>query len=377
MASLYLHIPFCRRKCPYCDFYSVEGHSAFLDAYPDLLIRHLQLARQRGEAGAPLETVFFGGGTPSLLPPQAVGRVLRSAAELFGLAEGAEVSLEANPGTVSPASLAAYREAGVNRLSLGVQSLDAASLRLLGRLHTPEQAEAAVRWGRRAGFDNLSCDLMFALPGQDGGCLEGELDRLLALAPEHLSCYGLSVEEGTPFSHLHRSGGLEMPDEDHFSACYRQVHRCLERAGYRHYEISNFARPGFECRHNQVYWQRRPYLGVGAGAHSLRGDGWGERWAVPGDLRAYRELLMRGCDPERRIEGFDRRGAMAETLYLGLRTADGVSDREFRQRFGVAVAEAFPDALNRSGDRVLLRDGCWRMDLDGWLLYDHLISAFL
>jgi oxygen-independent coproporphyrinogen-3 oxidase len=377
MPALYLHIPFCRRKCPYCDFFSLAGHASQLAHYPDLLIRHLRLAAGLGRGEEPPASVFFGGGTPSLLPAEAVAHILAAAGAEYGLAVAAEVTLEANPGTVSPATLAGYRQAGVNRLSLGVQSLDDAGLHTLGRVHSAAEAGQAAVWARQAGFANLSLDLMFALPGQTVADLHAEIDRLLALSPEHLSCYGLSVEEQTPFYHLHRRGDLELPDEERYAELFLTLHERLTEAGYEHYEISNYARPGRECRHNLGYWQRQPYLGVGAGAHSFADQGWGARLAVPADLERYARLLASGKDPAEVLETFDRRGAMAETLYLGLRTAAGVDDDRFRQRFGLGVAEAFPAAIEKAGRHLRLRAGKWAFDLDGWLLYDHLITPFL
>jgi oxygen-independent coproporphyrinogen-3 oxidase len=377
MPALYLHVPFCRRKCPYCDFYSLAGHASQLAHYPDLLIRHLRLAASAGLWQGPFATVFFGGGTPSLLSVEAVARVLAVVRAEFGMEEAAEVTLEANPGTVTPATLAGYREAGVNRLSLGVQTLDDAGLRTLGRVHTAAEACQAVEWARRAGFSNLSLDLMFALPGQTDSDLHTEVDRLLVLSPEHLSCYGLSVEEQTPFYHLHRRGGLELPDEERYAALFRALHERLVRAGYAHYEISNYARPGRQCRHNLGYWQRLAYLGVGAGAHSFLDAGWGERQSVLPTLSRYARSLGRGENPAQTLETFDRRGAMAETLYLGLRTAAGVNEDRFRQRFGLGVAEAFPAAVEKAGRHLRRQGEGWTFDLDGWLLYDHLITPFL
>ena len=377
MASLYLHVPFCRKKCPYCDFFSVPGHLPSLESYPALLMRHIDLAADGGGWGGPVETLFFGGGTPSLLSPESIGEILARAEDRFGFAADMEISLEANPGTLTAASLAGYRAAGVNRLSLGVQSLDPRKLKLLGRIHSPEEAKNAATWARRAGFANLSCDLMFALPGQTAGALQEELDRFLDLSPDHISAYGLTVEEETPFYHLHRAGGLDLPDEDRYAELYCLVDERLGREGFRHYEISNYARPGQECRHNLLYWRRLPYLGVGAGAHSFCGRGWGERRAVPADLARYTAALSRGEDPAETLETFDRRKAMAETLYLGLRTAEGVAEGEFRRRFGAGVEETFPEAVRRAGDRLVLRDGRWRMDLEGWLLFDHIIAGFL
>lgn len=376
MSSLYLHIPFCRRKCPYCDFYSIPEDRVRLAGYGDLLIRHLHLAHRQWSEG-PFSTIFFGGGTPSLLSPDVVGRVLREVRIFFGVRTEAEISLEANPGTVSAATLSGYREAGINRLSLGVQSLQPENLQLLGRIHSVAEARRAVKLARAAGFDNLSLDLMFALPGQTVADLHREIDLLLDLAPEHLSCYGLSVEEQTPFHHLHRRGGLELPEEERYAELFLTLHERLTRSGFEHYEISNYARPDRHCRHNLGYWQRQNYLGVGAGAHSFAAHGWGSRLAVPPDLDRYARLLAADIDPAEHLETFDRRGAMAETLYLGLRTATGVNDDRFRQRFGLGVAEAFPAAKEKAGRHLRMQDENWSFDVDGWLLYDHLITPFL
>ncbi|WP_429884845.1 radical SAM family heme chaperone HemW [Geoalkalibacter halelectricus] len=376
MSSLYIHVPFCRRKCPYCDFFSVAATPAHLEAYADLLAAQLRWVPREGFFHGPLATVFFGGGTPSLLSAQAVGAVLAAAAQYLGIAAQAEISLEANPGTLDPRTLSGYRAAGVNRLSLGVQSLDAESLQRLGRLHGPAEARRAVAEARAAGFDSLSLDLMFALPGQSLEGLERDIDAFLALEPDHLSCYGLSIEEHTSFHQACARGELLLPDEDTYAAAFNLVHARLTAAGFEHYEISNYARPGHFCRHNQVYWQRRPYLGIGAGAHSFRDRGWGERWAVEGDLEEFRRRLEAGRNPSDLLETFERQGAMAETLYLGLRTRAGVEIAEFQRRFGCTPAQAFPQALRRIASHLRPEPGRLCLGVDGWLLYDHLIEAF-
>ena len=376
MSGLYLHIPFCQRKCPYCDFFSVAGKSPHLAAYPALLQKQLELAAGHGWQG-PFATVYFGGGTPSLLSPAAIGTLLDGVSRRFGLTADAEITLEANPGTVTASSLCGYRAAGVNRLSLGLQSLDPGQLQTLGRLHGREEGLQAVRRARRAGFANLSLDLIFALPGQTVGDLDREIDRYLDLAPEHLSCYGLTAEPDTPFHQWVQSGELCLPDGDAYAEAFLQVHARLTAAGYAHYEIANYARPGRECRHNLGYWQRRPYLGVGAGAHSFRAAGWGERWSVPANLDAYATALGGGCDPAERLERFDRQGAMSETLYLGLRTGSGVSDDRFREIFGCSVAEAWPAATAKLRPWLAREEGRWRLSTDGWLLFDRLIQEFL
>jgi oxygen-independent coproporphyrinogen-3 oxidase len=376
MPGLYLHIPFCRRKCPYCDFFSVAEDSPFLGNYPDLLRQHLEWAASHGWQGA-VDTVYFGGGTPSLIAPAAVGSLLDTLARDFGLANQAEITLEANPGTVTAAGLAGYRAAGINRLSLGLQSLDPRQLATLGRLHGREEGLQAVRWARRAGFANLSLDLIFALPRQSLDDLESELNGYLDLAPEHLSCYGLNAEPDTPFHLQVEAGELSLPDGDCYAEAFLLVDETLAAAGYQHYEIANYARRGQACRHNLGYWQRRPYLGVGAGAHSFRAEGWGERWSVPEDLPRYQQRLRDGQEPAQQIEAFDRSGAMRETLYLGLRTRAGVSDEDFSASFGCGVAAAFPAAVNRLRSWLTKEAGSWQLSLPGWLLYDRLIQEFL
>lgn len=376
MSGLYLHIPFCQRKCPYCDFFSLEREEVALAGYPELLQRHLTWAAEHGW-GKPLSTVYFGGGTPSLLPPAAVGALLAAVDRHFGLTADVEITLEANPGTVTPASLAGYRAAGVNRLSLGLQSLDPGQLAGLGRLHDAEQGRQALAGARRAGFANLSVDLIFALPGQTPADLCGELDRYLALAPEHLSCYGLTAEPGTPLQSRVQAGALHLPDGEGYAEAFLLLHERLGAAGYGHYEIANYARPGRECRHNLGYWARRAYLGIGAGAHSFRADGWGERWAVPADLADYATALAEAREPAECLETFDRAGAMSEVLYLGLRTAAGVSDANFRERFGCGVAEAYPAAVDKLAPWLSRTGDAWRLTPDGWLLFDRLIQEFL
>jgi oxygen-independent coproporphyrinogen-3 oxidase len=325
----------------------------------------------------PVTSIFFGGGTPSLLPVQGIKAILDSARATFGFADSIEISLEANPGTVTPDYLADLRRAGVNRLSLGVQALTDANLARLGRVHSRQDSLDAIAAARLAGFDNLSLDLIYSRPEQDLDKLRDEIDQLVQLQPQHLSCYGLTVEEGTPFAQMEEAGTLALPGEDAAAAAYRCVHEELSKAGFSHYEISNFARPGYECRHNLGYWRRRPYLGLGAGAHSLRDNGWGERLSIPPDLALYRQRLTAGVTTAESIEVCDQQLAMAETLYLGLRTAEGVSDAAFSQRYTRSIAEVFPAAIARCGERLHHIEGRWYFDLNGWLLYDHLISNFL
>ena len=376
VTSLYIHVPFCLKKCPYCDFFSVPAASADIGSYADLLIRHLHFLSEQPDNNKQLESIFFGGGTPSLLPPDDVGRILQTAEELLGFTKDVEISLEANPGTVDAKNLEGFRKAGINRLSIGVQALCDKNLHLLGRPHSAAEAEEAIRMARAAGFSNLSCDLMFALPGQSIGQLKADLECLLTHDPEHLAIYGLTFEEGTPFFEQLQEGKLAEPDEEIYVNGYRLLHQLLTDAGYRHYEISNFARPGFECRHNLRYWRRRENLAIGAGGHSFMERGWGERWAVADDLELYRQNLEFGRDPAESIETFDQLAAAFETLYLGLRTAEGVGDEEFRKNFGEAIADLWPEAIGKCGAMLSHKEGFWRLNPDGWLLFNTLLAHF-
>ncbi len=378
MTSLYFHIPFCVRKCPYCDFFSTDHHTpADLESYVGLLLQHLELAASTPTWQGPLGSVFFGGGTPSLLTPGQIAKILHRAEQLFGFTEDCEISLEANPGTVTQASLTGYRGAGVNRLSLGIQSLSETRLVQLGRVHSQEEALTAMRLARQAGFDNLSCDLMFALPGQSLADLREDLDRLLEHRPEHLSCYGLTVEEGTSYQVQQDQGTLALPEDTAYAEHFLTVHQHLTAADFDHYEISNYARPGRQSRHNLGYWQRQASLGIGAGAHSFDARVWGARLAVPPDLDHYRRQLQQQRDPATELERFDRRGAMAETLYLGLRTRQGVTEADFYNRFGEDLKSAFGTALEQTSKHLKYRQDTWQLDPEGWLIFDHLILPFL
>jgi oxygen-independent coproporphyrinogen-3 oxidase len=332
-AGLYLHIPFCLRKCPYCDFTSwvdPARHAPFLAA----LQAEMALAAR---FPARFDSLYFGGGTPTILSAAQLAALLQAARRHFAVEDGAEITIEANPGTVDPAKLAALRCAGFNRLSLGLQSLEAGSLRFLGRLHDARQACDAAAWARAAGFAQLSLDLIYGLPGQTPAGWRDELSRAAALEPQHLSCYLLTVEEGTPFGRQRRAGRLQLPGDRLQARLFETTRVHLERLGYVQYEISNFARrdPGGDgvnrSRHNSGYWSGAPYLGLGPSAHSYREP---ERWWNSGDLDAYLAALAGGRRPIAGRERLDRRARMLEALYLGLRQSDGIDLARFGRRFG-------------------------------------------
>lgn len=362
--SLYVHVPFCASKCKYCDFYSLAAPER-MDDYVDAMCRHLDAWGERCREYR-VDTVYFGGGTPSLLGGARLTRLLGAAARAFSVEENAEITVECNPDSMDAALLAALRGAGVNRLSVGVQSAHDGELRMLGRRHTFEEARRAVGEAYRYGFENLSLDLMYALPGQDEPRLLESVQALLALAPAHLSCYALKVEPGTPFARER----IVQPDEDAQADMYLALCETLRAAGYEHYEISNWAKPGFRARHNAKYWDLSSYLGIGPSAHSLLG---GRRFAYDRSLDAF----LAGQPPvqEDEVDGFS---PALEFLMLALRTADGVVPEAFEARFGVPFAPYArrlrffePHGLTRfESDR-------WRLTEQGFLLSNSILTDVL
>ena len=340
--ALYIHFPFCVKKCAYCDFASIAGSCIPPEEYVAGVDREMELRADLLLDPVSAETLYIGGGTPSLLPPELVARLITTARNCYALAPDAEVTLEANPGTVTAKTLAGYREAGVNRLSLGVQSFDDRMLAVLGRVHSVTEARDAFVETRAAGFDNISLDLMHSLPGQTKSEWEETLALAVELRPDHISAYGLTVEEGTPLYRLQEEGRLLLPDDEDGALMYRMTADILAAAGYEQYEISNFALPGCRSRHNQVYWRRQPYLGFGAAAHSfLCAPTFGRRWRNPNDPSEYLRVIAAGLLPEEEILLLTRREAMAETFFLGLRTTDGVDTDLFQETFGESVEQVY------------------------------------
>ena len=313
--ALYVHIPFCRRKCAYCNFTSYPGREAIIPAYLDALEDEMRAAAERfGPMAA--DTVFIGGGTPSLLTGDEMRCLMDAVRRWFCVSPDAEITSEANPGTLDAAKLAAFRAAGVNRLSLGVQSFDDGLLRVLGRIHTAREAEAAVRLAAEAGFSNLSLDLMYALPAQSMAQWRATLETALRLPVKHISCYSLIVEDGTPMQAMVEADPGCLPDEETAVDMQHEAARLLAERGFLRYEISNYALPGFESRHNLVYWRRGDYLGLGCAAHSLMNS---QRFANTASLEEYLSGLRAG-EPETLTE----RDVYEETVMLGLRTREGV-----------------------------------------------------
>jgi len=377
---LYIHIPFCRQKCPYCAFFSQEHTGNDLQRYVELLQQEMCLAAGQTTPRQGLESIYFGGGTPSLLEPQQIGELLQVAQRLFGTLNSAEVTLEANPGTIDVQSLSGFRQAGITRLSLGIQSFDDRMLKELGRIHTAQQAREAFAAARQAGFDNIGIDLIHALPGQTAALWRRELQQALQLAPQHLSIYGLSIEEETPFALRYSDDSPLLPDEELSADMFETADELLESHGYEHYEIANYARPGFRSRHNSGYWKRDGYLGLGAGAHSfLRDDGYGTRFSNVADLNAYGSELQGGTLAHRDILHLSRADAMAECLFLGLRLSEGVSFSTFQREFGAGLDDVFGQVIARLDSQGLLtKDSAGiRLTRRGRLLSNQVFQQFL
>ncbi len=336
--GLYVHIPFCKKKCNYCDFCSYAGLDPSLRAgYLRALSE--EIASYGGEEHPPVDTVFLGGGTPSLLTPVEIADLFAALRKTFHLLPDAEITAESNPGTLDREKIDAFCRAGVNRLSIGLQSVHESELRTLGRIHSYADFLDAYRLAKAGGIENIGVDLMYAFPGQTPASFHETLDTVVSLAPSHISAYGLIVEDGTPFGE--RREALILPDEDEELAMYEDACRTLAAAGYRHYEVSNYALPGRECRHNLRYWHEEEYIGFGVSAHSYYR---GERFATSRDIRAYSEGK---CKQLRTKEHIDKANEAEEYTMLALRTSEGVDLSLYQKRFSRSFLEGREESVAR------------------------------
>lgn len=374
MPSLYLHIPFCETKCVYCDFYSVES-GGVADSFVEALAREIRARAAAIESPGAFDTIFLGGGTPSLLTPGQLGRIAEAVRAHFPLAPGAEWSMECNPGTVDPPKLAAYRRIGVNRLSFGVQSFFDDDLRALSRIHTAAEAAEAVRAARDAGFGNVNIDLMFSLPQQTPERWMRNLERARTLGTTHISCYSLTVEEGTPLAAMRRKGEVVTATEESDAELFLLTMERLEAWGFRQYEISNYALEGFECRHNLAYWHQEDYLGFGPSAHST----WqGERsWNIS-SLGGWLDAVARTGDAHCGREELTPALLRKEHIFLRLRCS-GIDIAEFRRRFGEDLRETHADRLRIWRGAGLLEESEERIRLTrkGRLLCDEICAELM
>ena len=387
--ELYLHMPFCVRKCAYCDFLSFPTDQETQNLYTRRLREDIDaMGKKYGDI--PVDTIFIGGGTPSVPDSALIVGIMEHVRKAFHVAEGAEISMEANPGTVTREKLTDYRRAGINRLSFGLQSANDRELKLLGRIHTWAEFLESFHLARECGFTNINIDLMSALPGQTRESWKDTLKRVTDLNPEHISAYSLIIEDGTPFGEKYGSeeGRKLLPDEDSEREMYHETKRFLRDCGYERYEISNYAKPGKECRHNIGYWTEVAYLGLGLGASSYME---GCRFTNEKDLDKYLALDFGEEDPEKRetalrklwgqIEELSQAQRMEEFMFLGLRMLKGVSDVDFVRLFGVKMETVYGDVIRRLTANGLLKKEEnnlalteWGMDVSNFVLSEFLLS---
>jgi oxygen-independent coproporphyrinogen III oxidase len=379
VASLYIHIPFCERKCLYCDFYSVEGTEQVGD-YLALLMH--EIALREAEANlATFDTIFFGGGTPSLLEPDQLERILSRLNSVFRVSRDAEVTLEANPGTVTKERLKAYRSLGVNRISIGIQSFHEPELRALGRIHDRAEAFQAIECARDAGLDNISLDLIYSIPGQSMTSWIDNLRTAVTLAPQHVAAYSLIVEEGTPLASMVGVGKVHTNPVNLEAEMYQRTMEYLGGRGYEHYEVSNYALPGFRCRHNCTYWSHENYLGFGPSAHSFwkeRNGRGGRRWWNTADLSIYRDSLNAESLPVESEEDVGPREMLDERIFLSLRTG-GLNVRKLSLDFGYDFASQRGNLMRWmiQEELALLEQEVLRLTPRGFMLCDEICSRLL
>ncbi|HWP57204.1 MAG TPA: radical SAM family heme chaperone HemW [Candidatus Acidoferrales bacterium] len=382
--ALYVHIPYCARKCPYCDFnVHVARPVPELD-YTRALLKELEAhARSPHWRGRRLRSIFFGGGTPSLFAPGSIGAVVERAVSLFSFAEPIEISLEANPGKEDSARFKGYRSCGVNRISVGAQSFQPRLLKYLGRLHTADDTRNALEAARGLGFASVNVDLIYALPSQSVAELEADIREALSFAPEHLSAYSLTFEEGTPFGRDYRKGKIDpLPEETEVAMAIRVEEIALAH-GLERYEISNYARPGFHSRHNENYWRCGDYLGIGAGAHSYkRADGgsgvWGYRWQNEKKPARYMQRIQETGTAVCASEELDRAAAAGESMFLGLRMTRGICRDEFARRFGASPETLYPVIAQLIDEGLMEKSGSrLRLSARGLLVADSIFVHFV
>jgi len=373
--GIYIHIPYCLRKCPYCSFPSIPVLHPPEDAYVKALKSELGASSSYIEGRQPC-SIYIGGGTPSLFSPDSIENILTAITNVCVIPPDAEITLEANPGTISLENLKGYLQAGVNRLSVGLQSLMDRRLKTLGRIHNSQEALECVSKAREAGFTNISVDFIFGTPGQCCNEWEEELNEIVHLGPEHISAYELTLEKETPFYEWVEKRTVLLPDEETLVSLHRATWRTLSRSGYEHYEVSNFALPGRRSRHNQIYWDRGEYLGLGAGSHTFLHQGqWGvRRWNIK-DPEAYMRMVSGNGQAVQEEESLTREQAMTEALFLGLRLINGMAIGKFEELFGTSILEAFPGVAGYLDIGLLtLNGGRLAFTEDGLLLSDRILQ---
>jgi oxygen-independent coproporphyrinogen III oxidase len=374
LAGLYIHIPFCRSRCSYCDFATGIYQGELATRYVRAVVDEIATSQH---AGASVDTIYFGGGTPSLLTPAQLDQILSAVHREFNIERDSEITMEMNPGTVNADQLRVFRELGVNRASFGAQTFDDAELAKLGRSHTSADTLKTFDELRAAGFDNVSFDLIAGLPGQTLAGWQQNIEQSLALQPEHLSFYLLEVHSGTPLADHIRRGLQPVPDEDLAAVMYAWMLERAAAAGYEHYEISNLSKPGLSSRHNTKYWTGAPYYGFGCSAHSF--DGHARRWSNQRDVLRYVEIVEQGSLPIVEEQELTYADLRAEALFLGMRLMRGVDVREYNELFGVDLRAEHADELDRFREAGLVEfDGdLIRLTRNGALMSNEVFAAFV
>ncbi len=373
-AGLYVHIPFCSSRCSYCDFATGLYQSELAERYVRGLLNETRAWQHEGEI---VDTIYFGGGTPSLLAPAQLERILASLYERFEITGGPEITIEINPGSATPENLRAFRSLGVNRASFGAQTFDDAELAKLGRSHNSADTLRTFAHLRDAGFANVSFDLIAGLPGQTLEGWQRNIKQALYLAPEHLSFYLLEVHSGTPLAEHIRRGIQPQPDDDLAGAMYEWMLEHATAAGYEHYEISNLCRPGFHSRHNVKYWTAAPYYGFGCSSHSY--DGGARRWSNQRDVLKYVEMVETGASPVVEEQQLEETDVRAEALFLGMRLMQGLDLQRYRESFGVDLRDEHADDLDRfcKAGLIELNGDLIRLTRTGALLSNEVFAAFI
>ena len=374
--GLYIHIPYCIHKCGYCDFNSHPIKQDEMNHYIDALVAEMKHYAKTYSNTNIIRTIFLGGGTPTTLTVYQLERILKECVSEFTVASDAEITIEANPATIDIEQLKSIRQTGYNRISIGVQSFDKAELKLLDRAHGPEEIHSTVDRARKAGFDNLSLDLMFAVPNQSLSSWESNLNKALEKNPEHLSTYNLTIEQGTAFSKLQSNGKLIMPDDDHQLELYKRTIERLTKKGFHHYEISNFARRGKECKHNITYWENKNTLGLGAGASSYMN---GTRFKNINLPAHYIRQVKEKKTAVEHSETLELRQAMGETIMLGLRLLQGISIHQFEKRFQISFINLFRNIISalKEKELVIIEKDYLRLSQKGLFWADSVILEFI
>ncbi len=374
--GIYIHIPFCSKKCNYCDFYSVNWNDEAENKYTEAVLNEIKGYKDKLKAGYTVDTIFFGGGTPTIIKPASLHRIMEGLSEILEIDKYSEISMEANPNTLTAEKLREYREIGINRLSIGIQSLNDEILKKIGRIHSSREALEAVDRAKNIGFENINTDIMFNIPGQTIDDIEDTLTKIIEKDIKHISFYSLKLEKGTPMYTMEKNNKIIMPDEEYERDMYYAGRDVMEERRLFQYEISNFAREGFECRHNLKYWNQEEYIGLGPSSHSFLNN---VRYSNPSDLAVYCERGMRN-GPERIIlEELDNDDLAFEYIMLRLRLTEGLNLKDFNNKFSADFNEMYSSQISYliKNSLLELKDDNIRLTKKGMDISNYVIEEFM